>query len=243
MADLEQVLGDNPSPEPETIQPEPTPEPAPEPQNTAEQEPAPEEVTEDVQPQPEKAEPTVPLAAMLAERDKARGLETRLSVLEQQIRQPAPPAELPDVLENPDGYAEIVSKRVDSALENQRLNMSQAFAELQFGKEKVATAFEALQSSNDPAARAAIANSPMPYVELMQWHQKQAALAEIGDDPAAYRDRLKAEVLKEVQAELVAEEAKKAAATPAPTLSNQPNLGNRSGPEFAPANLAQLLGG
>ncbi len=232
---LDEALGDSPALE-EAVQPQPEEVAAPEPQpEVVEPEP------EADQPEPEPAPREVPLAAMLAERDRAQALQAQLDAISR-TQQPEPQP-IPDVLEDQDGFVGSITAQVNHAVQNAQANMSQAFAEREHGRDNVAAALQALQAANDPAAENAIKSSAMPYQELMVWHEKQAALAEIGTNPAEYKARVEAKIRAEIEAEMVAKQAQTAAATPAPTLSNQPNVGSRTGPAFTPTNLDDVLGG
>lgn len=76
----------------------------------------------------------------------------------------------------------------------------------------------------------AIMQSRHPYGTLVEWHKKREAAQEIGDDPAAYRERLKAELLAEMQ-------SAPAASAPTPVmpsnLAGARNVGSRSGPAWS----------
>ena len=87
----------------------------------------------------------------------------------------------------------------------------------------------------------AIVNSGDPYWSLMQHVQKQQAMAEIGDDPAAFRARIEAETRAKIEAELAAKQVKGTEAPP--SLASTPNIGARSGPSFAPTSLQAALNG
>ena len=54
----------------------------------------------------------------------------------------------------------------------------------------------------DPADYRRVVNSPNRYAEAVRWHERQAARAEIGDDPAAFKARLEAELRDKILAEL-----------------------------------------
>jgi C4-dicarboxylate-specific signal transduction histidine kinase len=54
----------------------------------------------------------------------------------------------------------------------------------------------------DPADYQKVVSSPNRYAAAVQWHKRQQAQAEIGDDPAAFRAKLEAEILARSTAEL-----------------------------------------
>jgi hypothetical protein len=94
-----------------------------------------------------------------------------------------------------------------------------------------------------------VMSSPSPYLALVDWHKRQVAAAEIGDDPAAYREKLKAEILAELQSDVSsrapAQQQPAAARTPAAMPSNFAtgrNVGARSGPSWSgPQPLKEIF--
>lgn len=161
----------------------------------------------------------------LAEQAKAfqdanRAWETRLGqiigVLQQQHR-PEPqrqPEQSPDFFADPDAYLGHAFERVlTPIIRNQQVQaerMSRRFAEQAYGRETVETAYDALEAqlASDPAARAdlqKIMSGADPWGELVNWHRKAQAIAEIGTDPAAYRERLMSELLPQIKAQVLAE--------------------------------------
>ena len=88
--------------------------------------------------------------------------------------------------------SQTVEERVSSVEAKARLNMSEALALRDHGKEKVEIAKQAFQelAKSDP-----IAFKPLyeqfgtgrdPIGEIVKWHAKQETLAKLGDDPDAY---------------------------------------------------------
>lgn len=80
------------------------------------------------------------------------------------------------------------------------------YAELHFGAEKVAkaeTAFEEAYKSGQigEADIRTIATSPNRAAAAIQWLERQTVLAEIGNDPAAYRAKIAAEEREKILAE------------------------------------------
>lgn len=72
------------------------------------------------------------------------------------------------------------------------------------GADKVQSAEQAflaaVQSQQlDPADYNRVVNSPNRWDAAVQWHKRQSALSEIGDDPSAYRERIRAETIAEIQ--------------------------------------------
>jgi hypothetical protein len=85
-----------------------------------------------------------------------------------------------------------------------REQVSQMMAVEKHGSEKVEAAYQALANAigSDPQVQEAyrrIMAAPHPYGELLAWHEQQQVLSEIGSDPRAYREKLRAELLAELQ--------------------------------------------
>lgn len=117
----------------------------------------------------------------------------------------APKAEVvPDIFEDPKGFVEHLQKGFraelstrDAQLANQRVETSMAIAHA-FHKDTFETAFAAInklnpQNPDDRSAIQRIYNSPNPGEALVAWHKRNQTLAEVGDDPAAYREKVRTE--------------------------------------------------
>jgi len=154
-----------------------------------------------------------------AERDTLKGQLTTFSdKLEQAMRRiddlsrapraeppkpadPPTPKAAPDIFEDPKGFVEHItqgfqtelSKR-DAQLENNRVENSMAIAHA-FHKDTFEKAFDAInkldpRNADDRATVQRIYKSPNPGEALVGWHKRSQTLAEVGDDPAAYRERV-----------------------------------------------------
>lgn len=181
----------------------------------------------------------VPVAAVQAEREKARAerdrandLERQLaeirgqvSVLTQQRQTPQTPVEKAkpkSFWENPDEFFAERIAPVQQTVQQQKFELSRMLADEKFGAEAVEAADAALGvliQANDPAVaalQATIAKSRHPYADLVAWHNKRQAMADIGDDPKAYQERERERIRAELMAELGMDPA---AATPPVTPS------------------------
>ncbi|WP_046865929.1 hypothetical protein [Microvirga massiliensis] len=103
---------------------------------------------------------------------------------------------------------------------NIREQVSQMMAVEKHGSERVEAAYQALANAigSDPQVQEAyrrIMAAPHPYGELLAWHEQQQVLSEIGRDPRAYREKLRAELLAELQ-----NGAPRAGHSPGPMPSN-----------------------
>lgn len=187
--------------------------------------PEPEGVKEPVK-EPEAAPPAantekeghVPLAALMAERDKrkeaarkAEELEKRLQAMEEANKKPV---ELPDFYREPEKYVQTIMSAAEArakdtiyaALEDAERDKHEDFDDvltevLERAKSNPDLGKQILGSRN-PAATAYKLGKELKDFDRMK-------------DPAAYRESLKAELLAEIQAGLKAEEAKKAEAAEA----------------------------
>jgi hypothetical protein len=107
-------------------------------------------------------------------------------------REAPKPVEVPDVVENPQGYASHVQGTVEQMVQKRIIDMSFADAHDTHGK-VFEDAFRNLQDAvngGDAALKARIINAPNPGKALMRWHRDQVALKEIGGDFESYRKRI-----------------------------------------------------
>lgn len=184
----------------------------------AEPQPEPEAETAD---EPESGK--VPQQAIHAARQKERETRQENEELRRQIAQmqgqlntviqmqqkpqaPAEPAAAPDFWDDPDAFIKSRMDPFQQQMQQQRETVSQAIAIKDHGRESVEEAYQALAThmQSDPNGQAdykRIMEHPLPYVELVNWHQRRQAIAEIGTDPAAYRERVRQELMAEIQAQ------------------------------------------
>jgi plasmid stability protein len=159
------------------------------------------------------------------------------SILEAQKPKEAPqPA--PDFFENPQAatrheVTQAVGPQFDG-ITQQLMAQAQMLAGIKYGDDKVAEAEQAFMTAHqtgklDPSDFQRVASSPNRYAEAVRWHQRQLAQAEIGDDPAAYRARLEAELRDKITAELQQGTQTQAPALMPSNLAAVTNKGTRSG--------------
>jgi hypothetical protein len=244
---------------------EPAPEPQQEPAPPPEQQEPEEEAEGDPPEQEEAPEPpkpgerTVPLAALEAERAQRRDHKERAARLEgelaelrrqfdeakraaQQPPQQAQPPQQIDPVQDPAGY----HAQVQQLMLNERLNISEMALRREIGEEKVeAVKAEFVQAMrSNPALQAQLYQQPDPYA----WAAKQVEVMklqrEIGDDPAAYRAKLRAEIEAEMNAAQPAAPVAPVspAARLAPSLANARSAAPRgSGAWAGPTPLEELF--
>jgi hypothetical protein len=163
---------------------------------------------------------------------------------EQQQEEPADP----DPYADPAGFRDAGVKRaltpIEQRLEEQRLGMSEMLARDKFGDKDVDDAFAAMEEAmrtNPQATRfdhQRIMAARHPYAELVKWRKAQVAAKEIGNDPAAYRQRIRDELLAdpEFAKEVIAAETKRSGAEQQrsggktrSTIELPPSLNSRGG--------------
>lgn len=117
------------------------------------------------------------------------------------------------------------------------------YTEEKVGEAEAAFNRAAQAGAIDPAVHAQINNSPNPWAAAVKWYNAQQAKAEIGDDPAAYRAKLEAEILAKhgLTAEGGAVERQPATVMPS-NLAGARNVGSRSGPAWSgPPSLNEIF--
>lgn len=165
----------------------------------------------------------VPLQAVHAEREKRQQAQTEAETLRRELaelrgqvsmlRQPAqaqptePPKPKKTFWEDPDGFLAERLAPVQQTMQDQRIELSTMLAAKDHGadtvKEARAALLEAMQANpNDPSLIALDQQSQRsvhPMEDVITWHNRRKAMADIGEDPAAYRERVRQELLAELQ--------------------------------------------
>lgn len=204
-------------------EPAPKPDPAPEPAKTPDPakaeggkepkgDPAPEKDPEKAE-KPKDAPPasetkdielTVPLKALQEERRKRQELANQVGELQKQVtRKPRP-----DPYEDPQGAAEYDRKEASEQSFSMRVEMSQEMMrEIHADYDEIEAVFMEEASSN-PALAAQLSSHPFPAKFAYQEGKRVQQLKVMGDDPAAYIEKIKAEAAQAARA-AVLEELKK----------------------------------
>ena len=114
--------------------------------------------------------------------------------------EPPKPAVIPDIFENPEGFVKAIQDgfqqeigSLNAKLAEARVETSMAIAHATH-KDTFEAAFKTLTSlPHNPDSAATVQRiyrSPNPGEALVSWHKRQQTLAEVGDDPTAYRERI-----------------------------------------------------
>lgn len=228
---------------PETDQPEQA-ETAPEPEQAEAQ---PEQTDEKPDTPAEKEPDNIPYAVFKSTREdlKAQLAEARAEAqrLQQQSQQPKQePEAAPDVLEDQEGFTRSIVGGVQQQMTQQKLQMSRFFAEREFGGDTVKEAIAFFDQN--PQLSHQFLNEPSPFHAAVEFVQKQKAAAEIGPDPAAYRQKLEAEIRQKIEAELAAKQVSEMASKSPPSMANANGSGGQRDPGWqGPSSLDSILGG
>lgn len=195
---------------------------------------------------------TVPLAALEGERkarqdwkDRAARAETERDALNKQLEElrrapqaapPAPPQPI-DPVHQPEAFVE----RIQQVVLNERLNSSEMLLRREIGAEAVDAAIADFKqaAAEDPRLFQQLYSQPDPYGWLAKQVEGIRLRREIGDDPAAYRAKLRAELEAEMGR---AEPAGPGAPRMAPSLANVRSAAPRSAPVFTgPTPIEDVL--
>lgn len=235
----EPEAGDEPDPEPSAEEPEADDSPADGPARNekgqfAKKPEAKDETAQGKAPKPDKSGEMVPASVVAQLRDEIRQLKARNEPGQQAQTQQQGRAEqpkIPDPIDDPQGYTAYLDNQVQRYVLNERLNTSEAIARDKAGDEAVDAAIEAFQTAaaSNPSLAHQFIQSRNPYGDLLSWHRKQQAMAEVGEDPDAFRERIRQEVLAELQGQQPAPVQAKPKATPPPSLA-------KGGTNSAPSN-------
>jgi hypothetical protein len=227
----------------------------------------PQEAPEAPSDEPSDGQTTVPVAALQAERQKAKSYKEQVAAFEQRLaeqnsvwenrlnqlfanfnpqQQMQEPPKAPDFWEAPETAIDYRLNQTVAPLAGKLQQMREDFSRMQaidkHGQQTVDAAFSelvSLRNAGDPSFSAdyqRIMASPHPFGTLVEWHRKRQTLAEIGDDPAAYKAKLEAELKAKLMAELQANPPLSPNAPPAVMPSNfatSRNVGSRSGPAWS----------
>lgn len=222
--DLDAALGDVSEQEtPEQLTPEAPEAEAQQPEPEAPQ-------AEPAQAEEAKAEPTVPVSVVQELRRELRELKQAAQPRSQQ-------QQVPDFLD-PEGSS-YLQNQVQTATTEIKLSTSRFLAEREFGADEVQAAYDYFDEH--PEQSAALLNHPSPFHAAVEHYRAQRTAQEVGD-PKAYREKLEAEIRKEIEAEMVAKQARDRAGKFAPSMANETGIGG--GPKSnwtGPTDLGAIL--
>jgi hypothetical protein len=239
-------------------EPAPAPEPqAPEPDTT----PEPDEAPAEAETPDEGETPTGTMAALVDERNKRRDwkekavrAETERDELRKQLEEAKRAAQQPpqqyqppqpiDPVQQPEAFVE----RIQQVVLNERLNSSEMMLRREIGAEAVDAAIRDFKEAakGDPTLFPKLYQQPDPYGWLAKHVEVLRMQREIGDDPTAYRAKLRAEIEAELasrgDAPLPPQAPVSPAARLAPSLANARSAAPRaSGAWSGPTPLEDIF--
>lgn len=149
----------------------------------------------------------VPLAEHLSEREKRQAAEAQLNEtrramadLQRQFQQAQQPKRDPiDVLDDPNGFRNELQDTFNGRIRNLELKTSLRLAHIAHrdGFEKAYEAFCEADERGDVQTCRQLVNSPDPGEAIVRWYQNNQVLKEVGNDPAAYRQRILDQALED----------------------------------------------
>jgi len=159
--------------------------------------------------------------------------------VQQRERQQQPPPELPDFIEQPQAFAQAIQESARQEIERFRAEMEQREihrslqrADQTHGEEfrEAYIAFNAPELRGDVRLLEQVRNAYDQGEAILAWHRQQKALREIGPDPKAYRQKLKAELLADPEFRREYGETLRSQATTRPSsVTSLPNLARAPG--------------
>ena len=188
-------------------------------------------------------------AAYKDEKEKRKEFERRAADYERQLQelrqaQPQQKPQYVDPLDDIQGFNQSLDSRINEVAFKTTLTISERFARQEHGDEVLAATNAWLMDPVNEQALQQAKQSDDPWGEGVKAYKRSQAMAEIGEDPQAYRERVKAEIREQLEAEMSAQAQPSAPAQPRPSnFSAARNAGKRSGPTWSgPVSLDNLLG-
>ena len=170
------------------------------------------------------------------EKRKRQELERQLEELNKQ------PEEKPDIWEDPKGYETYQTQQIDQKVTAVKAEMSQFFAEKEFGKDKVQAAFDKFSEmvKDEPSLYNKAISSTSPYHEIVSIVEK-AEKFERMQNIEQYEAELKAKYEQELREKLEKEFADKyAKKSVTPSLNTRASISADDAPEDL--SLNELFG-
>lgn len=172
----------------------------------------------------------------IREEEQRKALERQLEQFktappQQQAQPEAQPRGIPNPATDPAGYHRFIEEQNL----NHRLNMSETMAREKYPDlDDMVPKFKAA-AEKDPSLLQQLYAHPHPYDWAYKEMKRREGLAEIGDDPVAWRERER----EKLRAELAAEGGQQQEAAPRPVrpqlppnLTGRPNAAERGAPAF-----------
>jgi hypothetical protein len=202
---------------------------------------------ESATPAPKEDKPEEPVevrglkSAHMAEKTKRQEYERQLAALQAELAQlKSPQQQVPDVMQDPQGFAQSLEQRMQTALINERVNLSYAMAKRSHPDfDEVMAEWPALYQQN-PAIYQAALQQEMPAEWAYQQVKRMQFLQEVGDDPSTYRTKLEQELRAKWEAERMPEQ-RPAPVAPPPSLATATSAPVREQQWAGPRSLNSIL--
>lgn len=179
----------------------------------------------------------VPLKALEEERKGRQDWKEKAIRFEEELKHLRSSPQQSQTQQQPQQAAPLT---YEQALLNERMNMSEMMVRQQHGDEKISEALATFQAAvaKNPALGAELAQQRHPWQWMYDQATRMKALEEIGSDPAAYRERIRAEIEAELKAAHPAAETEQsvaaAPAAAAPVLPKSLATTRSAAPRSAP---------
>jgi hypothetical protein len=157
------------------------------------------------EPPPETDGGHIPAWRLREEAENRRAAEARALQYERELAElrrnppkpaePPKPQETPDPLLDPAAFQAHMRNEWQEALKAQAGDISLRYAR-RANPERFDKAYAEAKNAS-PADRARIRDAPDPGDELLAWYSEREAIREVGPDPAAYKQRILDEALKD----------------------------------------------
>lgn len=208
------------------------------------EEPVIEEPTQVEEPQEEVKQENVPLATFLDQRDELKQLKQKLASLEEK---PQEQPQAPDVFEDPEGYTNYIERQNQAQVRNMEIAMSERFAKMAYKGEwseveqYAESKFNPQSPDYDYGLHLQMQRSNNPWQDVVQAYERNKVLTTVGDDIEGYREKLKQEILAEMNAGQVTEEQPAQAEVKLPSDFSKGQGGGIKQNSFVPSELGELL--
>ncbi|MCB0133562.1 MAG: hypothetical protein KDD75_00440 [Caldilineaceae bacterium] len=206
--------------------------------------------------------PSVPRKALEDERRKRQDLERQLAELAKTVQQPQPnpqqqqqPVQQRRMPERPDPWVDPEgAARYDQMLFQHQLFETRVITSKELMR-SIKTDFDDVEkvfieaASADPYLEHQLISHPMPAKFAYEQGRRIMLMKEIGDDPEAYKARVREELMAELAEQQPTQQVQPAAVAPgtpkslATTASTQPRNKNGTFASGGPASLEDILGG
>lgn len=142
--------------------------------------------------------PTVPRDALMDERRKRQELEKQLQSMQQQMQRPQQEEERPDWFADPEKASQYFRAEVERSNFATRIELSESIVEAQHQDYAQYRDVFAEAASQDPGLAQRLVQARNPAKFAYETGKRIALMREIGDNPDGYREKLRAEVMKEL---------------------------------------------